>query len=469
VSKKEKIRVTKLPDLREFRLELAKNGVAHLVFDCPGRSMNVFSNAAILELGVFAAWLKTADIAGVVVRSAKPAFCAGADLAELGAAYDMIMAAPQADRFQLAFDHFFALSRGLRALETSGKPVAAAITGLALGGGCELALGCHYRVMADSPRAALGLPEALVGLLPGAGGTQRLPRLIGVEAALPVLLDGKRLTPVEALACGAVHAVVAVGDEVAAAERWVLAAPDHRQPWDRAGWRDETPQQVGPTLAPARKRVLAETHGHYPAPLAILDCIERGLVQPIDQAIETEMTIFAGLIQRPEPRNMIQTLFLGKLDHDRRAAKAELPPALPEIEASVRAALVKVSQRARADGHSDVEIARAYRAAGFTVPLDGSEGETPSAPPGKGGAGSDRRSAEFWFESPLATPLERWGAAFVIAGAEAVGPQLATTDATERRLMDYALVSRLGFPSYLGGPFALLDYLGGRSSLAFGG
>ncbi|HEY3888086.1 MAG TPA: enoyl-CoA hydratase-related protein [Caulobacteraceae bacterium] len=460
--------MTKLPELREFRIELATTGVAHLVFECPGRSMNVFSNAAILELGVFAAWLKTADIAGVVVRSAKPAFCAGADLAELGVAYDMIMAAPKADRFELAFEHFFALSRGLRALETSGKPVAAAIAGLALGGGCELALGCHHRVMADGPRAALGLPESLVGLLPGAGGTQRLPRLISVEAALPVLLDGKRLTPAEALACGAVHAIVTAGDEVAAAERWVLAAPDHHQPWDRAGWRDETPRQVGAALASARARVLAETHGHYPAPLAILDCIERGLVQPMDRAIEAEMTIFAGLIQRPEPRNMIQTLFLGKLDHVRRAAKAELPLALPEIEASVRAALVNVSQCARADGQSEAEIARAYRDAGFTVPLDGSEGETPSLP-GERGAGSDRQSAEFWFERPPTTPLERWGAAFVIAGAEAVRPQLATTDATERRLMDYALVSRLGFPSYLGGPFALLDYLGGRPRLAFEG
>ncbi len=455
--------VTELPDLREFRLELAASGVAHLVFNCPGRSMNVFSNAAILELGVFAAWLKTADVAGVVVRSAKPAFCAGADLAELGVAYDMIMAAPKADRFQRAFDHFFALSRALRALETSGKPVAAAIAGLALGGGCELALGCHYRVMADSPRAALGLPESLVGLLPGAGGTQRLPRLIGIEAALPVLLDGKRLAPAEALACGAVHAVVVAGDEVAVAERWVLAATERRQPWDRADWRNQTPALVGATIAPVRARVLAETHGHYPAPLAILDCIEAGLAQPMDRAIETEMTIFAGLIQRPEPRNMIQTLFLGKLDHDRRAAKAELPPALPEIEALVRAALTEVSQSARANGGRETEIAQAYRDAGFTAPLDGPEADAPPSLPSGRGAGPDRESGELWFERPLTTPLERWAAAFIIAGAQAVRPYRATTDATERRVLDYALVSRLGFPSYLGGPFALLDHLGDRA------
>ena len=160
--------------------------------------MNVFSNAAIHELSRFAVWLEMTDIAGVVVRSAKDAFCAGADLTELGVAYDMIMAAPKPERSRIAFDHFFSLSQALRALETSGKPVAAAVGGLALGGGCELALACHYRVMADSPRAALGLPESQVGLLPGAGGTQRLPRLIGVVATLPVLLQGKRLSPVEA-------------------------------------------------------------------------------------------------------------------------------------------------------------------------------------------------------------------------------------------------------------------------------
>jgi 3-hydroxyacyl-CoA dehydrogenase/enoyl-CoA hydratase/3-hydroxybutyryl-CoA epimerase len=158
--------MTELADMREFRLEVRPNGVAHLVFDAPGRSMNVFSNAAIHELGRFAVWLPSSDVAGVVVRSGKDAFCAGADLTELGVAYDMIMATPESERAGVAFDHFIPLSRALRALETSGKPVAAAIGGLALGGGCELALGCHYRVMADSPRAALGLPESQVGLCP---------------------------------------------------------------------------------------------------------------------------------------------------------------------------------------------------------------------------------------------------------------------------------------------------------------
>src|ERR1700751_199464 len=105
----------------------------------------------------------------------------------------MIMAAPPVERDRVAFDHFFRVSLGLRKLEPAGKPVAVAITGLALGGGAEFALAAHYRVITDQPQSTFGLPESLVGLLPGGGGTQRLPRLIGIEAALPVLLDGARL------------------------------------------------------------------------------------------------------------------------------------------------------------------------------------------------------------------------------------------------------------------------------------
>src|SRR4030088_2994850 len=156
----------------------------------PGRAMNVFSNAAIAELGVFSAWLHGSDVKGVVTRSGKPsAFCAGADLGELGLAYDMIMAAPAEARDRVAFDHFFPLSQALRRIETAGKPVAAAIAGLALGGGGELALAAHHRVMVDDPKVAFGLPESLVGLLPGAGGPQRLPRRVGGEKALPIPLE----------------------------------------------------------------------------------------------------------------------------------------------------------------------------------------------------------------------------------------------------------------------------------------
>jgi 3-hydroxyacyl-CoA dehydrogenase / enoyl-CoA hydratase / 3-hydroxybutyryl-CoA epimerase len=323
--------MTDIPTLEQFRLEFQDNGLVHLVFDCPGKSMNVFSNAAIHELGAFAAWLGSSDVKGVLIRSGKmSAFCAGADLTELGVAYDMIMAAPARDRFNLAFDHFFPLSAALRAIETCGKPVAAAIAGLALGGGCELALAAHYRVMVDDPKVAMGLPESLVGLLPGAGGTQRLPRLIGVEAALPILLEGARLSGQAALDAGLIDVLAIPGDEIAEAEKWLLRAGDPKAPWDDPQWK----RNSLPSLAVHR----AKADEHNPALSAILDCIEFGYPQCFDGAIRTEMAIFAHLIQRPEPRNMIQTLFLGKTDYDRASRKGELPDFIADAVAAVKAA-----------------------------------------------------------------------------------------------------------------------------------
>src|SRR5262245_5033448 len=348
------------PELNQFRIEQPGNGVLHLVFDMPGRSMNVFSNAAIEELGRFADWLTKSDVAGVVIRSGKSsAFCAGADLAELETAYDTIMAAPSGERDRLAFDHFFRLSHGLRKLETAGKPIVMAIAGLALGGGCEFALAAHYRVIADHPQATFGLPESLVGLLPGGGGTQRLPRLIGVEAALPVLLDGARIGGKAAVAAGLADELVAPGEEVAAAERWVLSHPQATQPWDRSGWRAEDAESFAEQIAQRRASVLAETLGHYPAPLAILDCVEQGFPQGFDAAIRTEMNIFAKLIQRREPRNMIRTLFLGRLDHE-RLKKGGMSPKIVEAVDAVSRVLAVRSERGD-------ELCQSFARAGFRV------------------------------------------------------------------------------------------------------
>ncbi len=420
------------PSLKQFRIEPARDGLIHLVFDVPDRSMNVFSNAAIHELGAFAAWLKTSDVRGVVVRSGKTsAFCAGADLSELGVAYEMIVAAPKAERFQIAFDHFFPLSQAIRALETSGKPVAAAIGGLALGGGCELALGAHYRVMADSPKVAMGLPESLVGLLPGAGGTQRLPRLVGIDAALPILLEGGRLSGQKAVDAGLAHAVVEPGTEVEAAERWLLSeAASAIQPWDRPDWVEADAVSVSARIAMARTAVLARTLGHEPAPLAILDCIEQGLPLAFDNAIRAEMTLFSHLIQRREPRDMIQTLFVGKLDHDRAIKAGGLSP-------DVQSAIDRLAEALAAV----VESSLVLRSAGFGIdagappaPVQASVREGYWLDAGDDGSGpGDVRAA----------------LAPVVRLAQSVAGGLGDTD---RRVVDYALVSRGTFPAYLGGP-----------------
>jgi 3-hydroxyacyl-CoA dehydrogenase/enoyl-CoA hydratase/3-hydroxybutyryl-CoA epimerase len=424
-------------NLKEFRVERSEGGIAHLIFDMPGRAMNVFSNAAIRELGCFADWLRGSEVCGVVVRSGKAsAFCAGADLNELGEAYAEIMSAPAAERDRVAFEHFFALSLALRKLETAGKPVAAAIAGLALGGGCELALAAHHRIMVDDPRVAVGLPESLVGLLPGAGGTQRLPRLAGVAAALPVLLEGARLAGGEALAAGVVDELVPRGGEIEAAERWVLANRGASQPWDRAGWRPEDGDRTATMLAKERARILASTLGHYPAPLAILDCVDQGLSQAFDEAIRTEMRIFSKLIQRREPRNMIRTLFLGRLDHDRLLKAGGIPP---RVEAAVSA----ITEALQVDGREEPMLLDALARAGFR----GSAGRVPSF---DGAISGDA----FWHDAEPDTKGKqalRVRLARVLVVADAWRPQLT---AEECRAADFLLVKNVGFPAYLGGVFA---------------
>lgn len=421
--------MTAFPQLDQFRIEPAREGIVHLVFDMPGRTMNVFSNAAIHELGVFAAWLKDADVRGVVIRSGKDsAFCAGADLGELGVAYDMIVAARPEDRFDIAFDHFFPLSKAIRALETAGKPVAAAIAGLALGGGCELALGAHYRVLVDDAKVAMGLPESLVGLLPGGGGTQRLPRLIGVAASLPILLEAGRLSGQAAVDAGIAHALARPGEEVSLAEDWILLGGEAIQPWDRAGYVPASYHDIAPVIAAERAKHLRETRGHYPAPLAILDCVEQGYVQSFDAAIRTEMSIFAHLIKRPEPRNMIQTMFLGKTDYERAVRKGAVPVGVLDAVAALGAKIDAI-----------VADAPELAAAGF--------GRQPGEPQ------QARAGHDYWING-TATGASA-AKAKVAALGDAAAPFLALLSPPEQRMADYALVTQHGFPAYLGGPLAI--------------
>jgi 3-hydroxyacyl-CoA dehydrogenase/enoyl-CoA hydratase/3-hydroxybutyryl-CoA epimerase len=421
-----------LPELTQFRVEPQANGLVHFVFDCAGKSMNIFSNIAIKELGVFAEWLHRSDVKGVVVRSGKDTgFCAGADLTELGVAYDMIVAAPVADRFDIAFDHFFPLSHAIRRLETAGKPVAVAIHGVALGGGCELTLGGHYRVATDSPRTIMGLPECAVGLLPGAGGTQRMPRVVGLELGLEVLLLGRNLQGQAALDAGLVHEVVAEGREVAAAEAWLLSGAAHAvQPWDRAGAEPLDHAALAGPIAAHRERELKRMLGHEPAPLAILDCVELGLIQPIDGAIRSETSVFSRLIQRPEPRNMIRTMFLGKQAYE----KAERSGALTQ---SVRDAAAAVLDAVNAALAECPDLAKA----GF-----GSKAAQ-QAPVQR------RPGADYWLRSqpPLLAALG--GAAAKVAALVEPLPE------AERLQLDHACVRSGAVPAYLGGATGLMQLI----------
>jgi 3-hydroxyacyl-CoA dehydrogenase / enoyl-CoA hydratase / 3-hydroxybutyryl-CoA epimerase len=421
--------MTAPPNLKEFRIEFHGNGLAHIVFDAPGRTMNVFSEAAIVEIGLIARWLEDADVRGAVIRSGKTTgFCAGANLPEIWDACDMIIATPRPRRFRAAYDHFFRLSLALRALETCGKPVASAIAGLALGGGGELALASHYRVLTDDKYAAIGLPESLVGLLPGGGGTQRLPRLVGVEKAMPLLLEGKRLAGERAVAAGVADRIVKVGEEIAAAEAWLLSSPAPIQPWDRDGWTSPGAAEVSAALAPSRRLALEASLGHYPAVFAILDCVEFGLPQSFEGGIRIEMTSFSHLILRPEPRAMLQTMFLGRVDYERLERKRQLPSL---VEVSV--ALVK-AEIAKAGGAGPALAAAGFASVGTAAPL------------------RERQRSGYWIEG--GDP--RAGAALAVLRNiyDAARPLAVGQSDEALRAANYAAVTQAGYPAYLGGPFS---------------
>jgi 3-hydroxyacyl-CoA dehydrogenase/enoyl-CoA hydratase/3-hydroxybutyryl-CoA epimerase len=446
--------MTAPPEMHEFRTKITKDGICHLIFDAPGRAMNVFSKRAIREAEDFADWLKTSNVLGVVVRSGKPtAFCAGADLGELSTAYDMIMATPKEDRDQVCLVEFSPIGRAFRKLETAGKPVAAAIHGLALGGGCELVLACHYRVMTTAPNTQIGLPESLVGLLPGGGGTQRLPRLVGIAESLAILLDGGRFGAEAALAAKAADAVVAPGEEIATAEAWIRSAPAPVQPWDRDGWTEMNQAEITAGLDPERRKILEATGGHYPAPLAILDCLYRGLPVGMDQAVAEEMDVFVDLVQRIEPRNMIQVQFLGRVDYDKRRRKEALPERLDEFVTNVKATLAGSIQDRDALG---VEAA-AF--AGITPDGDPLNWDAAMA------ADAAARDPQ-WFENPK-TPIEKTALAILADAAMAAGTFSHDFSEEDRNMADYAACRYAGFPAYLGGPFTFLAYFGLPKIMAF--
>lgn len=445
---------TQPPELVEFRYELIEDGIGHLVFDMPGRTMNVFSNRAIHEAEAVADWLGSSGLRGLVISSGKTtAFCAGADLGELAQAYAMIIAAPEDQRWQIGRDHFAPIGRAFRKLETAGVPVAFAINGLALGGGCEFALAGHYRVLADTPATALGLPESLVGLLPGGGGTQRMPRLVGIEAAMPVLLDAARFTAADAVAAGVAHRVVPAGQEIAACVEWIRSDPAPTQPWDRADYRIPPAEEVAARLAGLRRARQEETGGHYPAITAILDCVEFGLPLPMDAAVGKEIDIFADLIKRPEPRDMISSLFLGKQTWQKQRKSGALPEVYDSIAAAIRQSWANVAARFEP---ADVEAAARWARLSATI-LPGGPVQPVSAlvlgeHPGIAPTG-------IWIDAPQGQDQVIAGAllgAAVVAALEHGGD----LDADSRRAADFHSISAAGFPAYLGGPFALYDSIG---------
>ncbi|WP_272870210.1 enoyl-CoA hydratase-related protein [Stutzerimonas stutzeri] len=349
--------------MKNFSIQIDADGVALVTFDMAGKRLNVISDEVQTELEQLVSTLRDSpEIRGAVLVSGKEnGFCAGADLGEIIGHFDRWRTAQRQDALRQGLAESSSLSRHLRALETCGKPVAAAISGMALGGGLELALACHYRVAVDDPKLRLAFPEAGVGLLPGAGGTQRLIRLIGIEAALPYLLDCRPIDPADALAGGLLHARVPAAELVETARRWVLENPQAVAPWDQKEFRlpgggPHTPQGYrgfGPAIA-AR---LAGGSADQPAQANILKCVYEGAQVPIDAGLRIESRYFFNTVRSPQAKVMARTFFVSRqtlakrekhtdprsyLDALRQATKTEQQVLLEEgVAAPLVAALAR--------------------------------------------------------------------------------------------------------------------------------
>ncbi len=267
-------------------------GIATIEWDMRDRSENVLNDASV-EAFADAVNRALADpgVKGLLIASAKKSFIAGADL-------ERVLKAAEAEH---VYSRMLEWHKLLRHMETAGKPVAAALNGTALGGGLELALACHYRVAGDDAKAGFGFPEVTLGLLPGGGGTQRLPRLIGLQAAAPLLTEGKRLRAREAVKVGLIDAIVPAGEERSAARAWLLGEGQTaaRQPWDRHGYR--VPDHDGTGLG-------RDAHAPHTVHHRILVCLEEGARTDLETALEIEARHFANLVVSSEAKNMVRTL-----------------------------------------------------------------------------------------------------------------------------------------------------------------
>jgi 3-hydroxyacyl-CoA dehydrogenase/enoyl-CoA hydratase/3-hydroxybutyryl-CoA epimerase len=293
-----------------FLWESDADGIVTLTMDDPGQSANTMNDTfrTSLKSTVDRLVSEKDSITGVVITSAKKTFFAGGDLRQLGTA--------KPEDAPAMTENVTAMKRDLRLLETLGKPVVAAINGAALGGGLELALCTHHRVALDAKGSEIGLPEVTLGLLPGGGGTVRVPRLLGIQSALlNVLLQGQRHKPAKAKEIGLVDEVVATQEElITAAKAWIKANPDAQQPWDVKGFKIPGGTPSHPAFAanlpafPANLRKQLKG-APMPAPRNILASVIEGAQVDIDTALKIETQYFVNLAIGQVSKNMIKAFF----------------------------------------------------------------------------------------------------------------------------------------------------------------
>ena len=299
------------------------DGIATIAWNMTDRSMNVLNTESMTRyFELVHQAVADKGVKGVIVTSKKPEFLAGADLTSVTKHNGAAGLMANSNKLQAE----------LRFIEKSGKPFVAAINGTALGGGYELCLACHYRIAADNPKALIGLPEVTIGLLPGGGGTQRLPRMIGMRAALPLMLEGKKVNPKKALELGLVEKVVPAADLLAEAKKWLLAEGPANvvKPWDKRGFKLPDGPVQSPkgyeTFGAGNSLMREKTYGNYPAAKNILSCVYEGCQVDIDNGLKIESRYFVNCVMSPEAQNMIRSLFFAIGDANKLASRPKGVP-----------------------------------------------------------------------------------------------------------------------------------------------
>jgi 3-hydroxyacyl-CoA dehydrogenase/enoyl-CoA hydratase/3-hydroxybutyryl-CoA epimerase len=317
-----------------FTLDIDGDGIALVTWNAPERTMNVIDMTVIEELSAIVEELATdGAVKGVVITSGKDTFCAGADLTMLESLSRTFADLVASHGAEAASARLFEESRKLsllyRRIETCGKPWVAAINGTAVGGGFELTLACHHRVAAENGRTRLGLPEIKIGLFPGAGGTQRIARMVPPSDALQFLLKGDQLQLNRAKAMKLVDAVVPAGDLIKAAKDWIKSGGAAKAPWDIDGFKlpgGPVYSKAGMMVFPPANAIYRrETYDNYPAARAILQVVYEGLQLPIDQALRVESRWFAKILRSPEAAAMIRSLFVSMQELNKGARRPAVP------------------------------------------------------------------------------------------------------------------------------------------------
>jgi len=302
--------------MSDISYEIDSDGVAVVTWDLENRSMNVLNAQSVNEYrDVIDSLVKNEKVKGIVIASAKEAFIAGADLTSNDTFNFDKVVEDKVAAAQTIYDGVMNLNKLFRTMETCGKPFVAAINGHALGGGLEICLACHYRVAIDNDRIQIGQPEAKIGLIPGAGGTQRVPRLAGVtQDVMSFLLAGNPITPKKALSMGLINEVVEKENLISAAKKYIIDGGKSIQPWDEKGFRlpsgaPYTPKGMmiwGVASSSLRKM----SYGNYPAQNAILSALYEGVQVPIDAGLRIEARQMTKVLMDPVSQNMVRSLFV---------------------------------------------------------------------------------------------------------------------------------------------------------------